>query len=102
MGQHTLAGHFPTIREGHPVVGHLFGVPARSDSQEKTPPRQIVEASGLFGEVDGIVLGHEHNSRAEAHPLGYRGRSSQTDKGIEEVAVIFRKLTTQREGDSPD
>src|SRR5262245_20542768 len=52
----ALAHHLEARLEIRPVIQHLLCVPARSDTEEKSPVRDLIQACDLLGGLDRIAL----------------------------------------------
>ena len=58
------------------VIGHLFGVPTATNSEDEAARGEPIDGRNLFRGMDGIALDDKADARGELNLLRYRGGSA--------------------------
>ena len=70
---------------------HLLGVPAGANTEVEAPAGDQIEARHHLGGDDGIALGHQADTGAEAERAGHRRGRSEAHEGVEGVRIFRRQ-----------
>ncbi|MNN53536.1 hypothetical protein D3C81_1682990 [compost metagenome] len=92
---HGLRIAFATRIVRHAIRGKFAGAVARGRAQHQAPARQLVDAGGRLGQVDGMAQGKNGAARGQGQRVRARRQVGEIGPRVEQLARIAESRVEQ-------